>query len=86
MFTQRLYVKNGSTFMLSYILVVCPCVCDDGHGRNEFAGRVQTIMCVSAFTEMAILIFLEIVKAAAGLDTLSCRLGEGCHCGRLPSH
>ena len=35
----------------------------------------------------AILIFLEIVKAAAaGLDTLCCRLCEGCHCGRLPSH
>ena len=24
--------------------------------------------------------------AAAGLDTLHCRLREGCHCGRLPSH
>ena len=43
--------------------------------------------CVSAFTEMAIILkFLEIVKAAAGLDTLRCRLREGCHCGRLPSH
>ena len=29
----------------------------------------KIITCVSAFTEMAI-IFLEIVKAAAGLDTL----------------
>ena len=45
----------------------------------------KTITCVSAFTEMAI-IFLEIVKAAAGLDTLHCRLREGCHYGRLPSH
>ena len=45
----------------------------------------KTITCVSAFTEMAI-IFLEIVKAAAGLDTLRCRLREGCHCGRLPLH
>ena len=26
------------------------------------------------------LIFLEIVKAAAGRDTLGCRLREGCHC------
>ena len=26
-------------------------------------------MCVSAFTEIAILFFLEIVEAAAGLDT-----------------
>ena len=49
----------------------------------------KRITCISAFTEsftkMAI-IFLEIVKAAAGLDTLHCRLREGCHCGRLPSH
>ena len=39
----------------------------DGCGRscNEFAGHVQIITCVSAFTEMV----LEIVKAAAGLDT-----------------
>ena len=29
------------------------------------------------------IIFLEIVEAAAGLDTLCCRLREGCHCGRL---
>ena len=44
----------------------------------------KTITCVSAFTEMAI-IFLEIVKAAAGLDTLRCRLRKDaivgtCHC------
>ena len=31
-------------------------------------------------------IFIEIVEAAAGLDTLLCRLCEGCHCGSLPSH
>ena len=31
---------------------------------------------------MAILIFLGIVKAAAGLDTQRCKLREGCHCGR----
>ena len=43
----------------------------------------KTITCVPAFTEMAI-IFLEIVKAAAGRDTQRCRLREGCHCGRLP--
>ena len=61
----------------------------------------KIITCVSAFTftelelEMAILLmFLEIVKncckaaaaAAAGLDTLRCRLREGCHCVCLPSH
>ena len=34
-----------------------------------------------------LLFFLEmIVEAAAGLDTLRCRLREGCHCGRLLSH
>ena len=31
-------------------------------------------------------IIILTVKAAAGLDTLRCRLREGCHCGRLPSH
>ena len=35
--------------------------------------------------EMAI-IFLEIVKTVAGLDTLRCRRRDGCHCGCLPSH
>ena len=36
--------------------------------------------------EWQMALFLEIVKAAAGLDTLRCRLREGCHCGRLPLH
>ena len=40
----------------------------------------------SAFTKMAGHNLLQIVKAAAGLDTLHCRLREGYHCGRLPSH
>ena len=54
-------------------------MCDGcGHGHNEFAGRVQIISCISAFTEMAI-IFLEIVTSAAGQDTVRCRLREGCH-------
>ena len=35
----------------------------------------KTITCASAFTEMAIF-FEIIVKAAAGLDTLRCRLRE----------
>ena len=43
----------------------------------------KIIACVPAVTERN---FLEIVKAAAGQDTKSCRLREGCHCGRLPSH
>ena len=42
----------------------------------------KNITCVPAVTEMAI-IFLEIVKAAAGRDTQGFRLR---HCGRLPSH
>ena len=46
----------------------------------------KTITCASAFTEMAIIFFLDIVKVAEGLDTLRCRLRERCHCGRLPSH
>ena len=60
-----------------------------GRGRNGFAGRVQKhhvrFSFHRSFTKMAI-IFLEIVKAAADLDTLHCRLREGCHCGRLPLH
>ena len=34
----------------------------------------------------AAIIFLEIVEDAAGLDTLRCRLREGCHYRHLPSH
>ena len=49
----------------------------------------KIIMCVSAFTEVAI-IFLEIhvVKAAAGrrVGTLRCRLREGCHRGMGACH
>ena len=71
------------------ILVVCACVrgsvTDVGVAVTDLRGVCKSITCVSAFTKMAI-IFLEIVKAAAGLDTLHCRLREGCHCGRLLSH
>ena len=63
-----------------------PSLCDRcGRGRNKFVGRVQNNHVHFSFTEMAI-IFLEIVKATAGLDTLRCRLCKGCHCGRLPLH
>ena len=59
------------------ILLVCPCVCvcvmDVGVATTNLRFVCKTITCVSAFTEMAI-IFFEIVKAAAGLDTLRCRL------------
>ena len=73
-----------------------------GRGRNEFAGRVQNNHVRFSFHVQnnhvrfsfhrnghIIMLFLEyniIVKAAAGLDTLCCRLRERCHCGRLPSH
>ena len=65
-------------------------VTDVGVAVTNLRVVCKTITCASAFTEMAIIIsfFLEIiiVKAAAGLDTLRCRLRERCHCGRLPSH
>ena len=63
-------------------------MCDGcGRGRNEFAGRVQNHYVRFSFHRNIIILFLEyIVKAAAGLDTLRCRLRERCHCGRLPSH
>ena len=56
-----------------------------GRGHNAFAGRVQNYHVRSSCHRNGI-IFLEIVKAAAGRDTQRCRLREGCHCGRLPSH
>ena len=78
---------------------VCPRVTDVGVAVTNLRVVCKIITCVSAFTftelEMAIiilLIFLEIAKncckaaTAAGLDTLRCRLREGCHCGRLPLH
>ena len=85
---------------LGFWLSVCPCVCvcvmDVGVGVTNLRVVCKTITCASAFTEMAIIllffpeiiiiIIIIIVKAAAGLNTLRCRLREGCHCGRLPSH
>ena len=62
-----------------------------GCGRNGFAGRVQNHHLHFSFHVQNY--FLEIVKTAAklllqvlGLDTLHCRLCEGCHYGRLPPH
>ena len=73
------YIINTLRFLLS----VRPSVRDGcGRGRKEFADRVQNHHVRFSFH----IIFLEIVKAAAGLDTLRCRLREGCHCGRLPLH
>ena len=86
-YTITVYIK---------ILVVRPSVrvsvCDGcGHGRNEFAGRVQNHYVRFSFhVHINILIILEIVKTDAKLLlqvwTLRCRLREGCHCGCLPSH
>ena len=56
-----------------------------GRGHNEFAVRVQNHHVRFSFHKMAIL-FEFIHVAAAGLDTLRCKLRERCHCGRLPSH
>ena len=81
---SELYINT-----LRCLLSVCPCVCDRcGHGRNEFAGRVQNHHMGFSFGTENIFLgpFLEILKAVAGLDTLRCRLHEGCHCERLPSH
>ena len=66
-----------------------------GRGCNEFAARVQNNHVRFSFHlsqkwpyyyHYFLDIIILTVKAAAGLDTLRCRLQEGCHCGRLPSH
>ena len=66
---------------------MCLCVRDGcGRGCNEFAVRVQNQSRAFQLSQKMAIIFLEIVKAATGLDTPRCRLREGCHCGRLPLH
>ena len=79
---------NTLRFLLSVCLSVCLCVTDVGVAVTNLLVVCKTITCASAFTEMAIILFLIIlyskVKAAAGLDTLRCMLRERCHCGRLP--
>ena len=81
-FSTFIYIYSGVIRFFSCACVRA-CVCDGcGRGRNEFAGRVQNYRVRSSCHRN----FLEIVKAAAGQDTQSCRLREGCHCGRLPSH
>ena len=85
---------NTLRFFLCVCPSVCPCVMDVGVAVTDLRVVCKIVTCVSAFTftelEMAILIFLEIVKTAAKLLlqvwTLCCKLREGCHCGRLPSH
>ena len=72
------------------ILVVRPsvCVCNGcGCGRNGFAGQVQNHHVRFSFHVHYIRDSKNCCKAAAaGLDTLRCKLCEGCHCGRLPPH
>ena len=51
-----------------FLLSVRMCVTDVGVAIMNLRVVCKIIMCVSAFTEMAILIFLEIVKAIAGLS------------------
>ena len=85
---QKLHVPVNT---LRFYLCVCLSVCDGcGRGHNKFAGRVQNYRVPCAKLSLATCAihrnFLEIVKAAAGQDTQSCRLREGCHCGRLSSH
>ena len=61
-----------------------------GRGRNEIAGRVQNYHMRFSFHRNSHIFYsflrYNIVEATAGLDTLRCRLREGCHCGRLPSY
>ena len=83
---QNFYSKYQYIKIFVVRVCVCVCVTDVGVAATNLRFVCKTITCVSAFTEMAIFLFLEIVKAAAGLDTLRCRLREGCHCGRLPLH
>ena len=56
---QRIY-----SYQYIKILVVCPCVCvtDVGVAVTNLRVVCKNITCVSAFTEMAILIFLEIAR------------------------
>ena len=83
-------VKNKCLYQYIKIFVVCVSVCDGcGRGSNEFAGRVQNYRVPCAKLSRAFQLSQKSsrdVKAAAGQDTQSCRLREGCHCGRLPSH
>ena len=49
-----------------------------GRGCNEFCGSCAKPSRAFQLSQKMAIIFLEIVKAAAGLDTLRCRLHEGC--------
>ena len=81
-------IQSSSSIIntLRFLVCVCPCVTDVGVAVTNLrvvckiiACRVQNYRVRSSCHRN----FLEIVKAAAGQ---SCRLREGCHCGRLPLH
>ena len=75
MITIQKHNKNYCSISIHHqyikILVVCPSVTDVGVAVTNLRVVCKIITCVSAFTftelEMAILIFLEIVKTAAKL-------------------
>ena len=70
---------------LRFLVSVCVSVTDVGVAVTNLRFVCKTITCVSAFTEMAI-IFLEIVKTAAGLDTLRCGRGRNEFAVRVQNH
>ena len=54
---------------------MCVCVTDVGVAVTNLRVVCKIITCVPAVTEMAI----NLLEAAAGRDTLRCKLREGCH-------
>ena len=79
----RLYAPFSHALLntLRFYLCVSVRVC-----VTDVGVAVTNLRVVCKITKMVILMFLEIVKAAADWDTLGCRLREGCHCERLPSY
>ena len=76
---------------LRFLLSVCLCVTDVGVAVTNLRVVCKIIACRVQNYRVRSMIqlsqkFSRDVKAAAGQDTQSCRLREGCHCGRLPSH
>ena len=64
---------------LRCLVSVCLCVTDVGVAIPNLQVACKTITCVSAFTEMTILFFFEILQ----VWTLRCMLRERCHCMRI---
>ena len=72
-FTMQININT-----LRFLLSVCLCVTGVQNYRVPCAKLSRAFQLSQEFSRD--------VKAAAGQDTQSCRLREGCHCGRLPSH